>query len=72
MNLLAVIAVWFCAGLLITGTVAHTMQTLATRASSQDMLMAAQIQLSAQRGFLPAPAERPFRQDFVRPEAVAR
>ena len=51
MNLLAVIAVWFCAGLLITGTVAQTMQTLATRASSQDVLMAAQIQLGAQRGF---------------------
>jgi hypothetical protein len=51
MNLLAVIAVWFCAGLFITGTVAQTMQTLATRAPPQDALIAAQIQLAAQRGF---------------------
>lgn len=49
MKLLAVIAVWFCAGFVITGTIAQMMQTLATRTPSQDVLMAAQIQLSAQR-----------------------
>jgi hypothetical protein len=56
MKLLAVIAVWFCAGFVITGTVAQLMQTLATRTPSHDVLMATQIQLSAQRAFGPVMA----------------
>jgi hypothetical protein len=56
MKLLAVIAVWFCAGFVITGTIAQMMQTLATRTPSQDVLMAAQIQLSPQRAFGPVMA----------------
>ena len=53
MRLLAIFTVWFCVGLGITGTVSQLMQTLAMRPPSQDAVLAAQIQLGAQRTFIP-------------------
>jgi hypothetical protein len=56
MKLLAIFTVWFCVGLLITGAVSQLMRTLAMRMPSQDALLAAQIQLGAQRAFAPVKA----------------
>lgn len=56
MNLLTIFTVWFCAGLLIAGTASHLMQAAMMRAPSQDVLLAAQIQIGVQRTFAPIKA----------------